>query len=222
MMKNIIWTFSILFFISCQAHEPKESEERAVEEHLPVKSDFDNESWGEITESSGIKLDLRYSTKNNFTKKQIYNCPRCFLRPEAAKKLKQIQKDIKERYNLGLIIYDCYRPRPAQQKLWDIVPNPNYVTNPKKGSMHNRGLAVDVGLVDKEGRVIDMGTDFDYFGKEAHHDFYGLDKKVLKYRGFLKKLMDLHGFKSIRTEWWHYSLRDVSAPISDWEWSCDS
>ena len=183
--------------------------------------DYDVSKWGEITEEDGVILDIRYAGQNNFTGKQIYPCGRCFLRPELADRIKTLQKDINKRYGMGLKLFDCYRPRPAQQKLWDIVPNEDYVTHPDKGSMHNRGLAIDITLVDSNGKELDMGTDFDFFGREAHTDNMDLEEEVLRNRKILKELMELHGLKGIRTEWWHYSLKSVQAPLDSWEWPCN-
>ena len=189
---------------------------------IDLKSiDYDVSQWKEIGLDDGLILDLRYATDNNFTKKQIYLCGRCFLRPELADRMITLHKDIGERYGLKLKLFDCYRPKPAQQKLWDIVPNEKYVTNPAKGSMHNRGLAVDITLVDKNGQDLDMGTPYDFFGRKAHTNFYDLSPEVLKNRKMLNKMMEIHGLKGIQSEWWHYSLKTERAPLDDWEWSCD-
>ena len=121
----------------------------------------------------------------------------------------------------GLKLLDCYRPRPIQQKLWDKVPNPSYVTPPKKGSMHNRGRAVDLTLVDAHGQELDMGTPFDYFGPRAHHTHTDLPDAVLQNRQLLKGTMEAYGFRSIRTEWWHYYYAQGGYPLADWLWECD-
>jgi len=183
--------------------------------------DYDVTQWQEITEEDGVVLDIRYATDNNFTEKQIYPCSRCFLRPELATRIKTLQLDIHKRYGLNLKLFDCYRPRPAQQKLWDIVPDERYVTKPSKGSMHNRGLAVDITLVGKDGVDLDMGTAYDFFGPEAYTTNTDLPEEVLKNRRILTKMMDIHGLKGIRTEWWHFSLKTVQAPLDDWEWPCE-
>lgn len=186
-----------------------------------VKIDYDTTQWKEITEQSGVVLDIRYATDNNFTKKQIYPCPRCFLRPVMADKILKLQKDIKIKYGMSLKLFDCYRPRPAQQKLWDIVPDARYVTPPKKGSMHNKGLAVDLTLMDENGEELDMGTEYDFFGREAYTTNTDLPEEVLKNRKILTKLMNVHGIKGIRTEWWHFSLKSEKAALDSWEWECD-
>lgn len=193
-----------------------------VEKQKTIRAiDHDTMQWQEITEESGIYLDIRYATENNFTKKQIYSCGRCFLRPTMAKKVLTLQRNIHDRYRLDLKLYDCYRPRPAQQKLWDIVPDARYVTPPHRGSMHNRGLAIDVTLVSEDGEELDMGTPYDYFGPEAYTTNTTLPKEVLKNREILTKMMEIHGIKGIRTEWWHYSLKSEKAELAEWEWECN-
>lgn len=174
-----------------------------------------------VADTLGIIVDLRYATENNFTKKQIYDCPRCFFRKEVAEKIIAAHLDLKERYGFGIKLFDCYRPSAYQKKLWEIVPDPNYVTPPAKGSVHSRGMAVDLTIVDKQGKELDMGTGFDFFGKEAHTDYYELPDNVLKNRQLLKKIMEIHGFRGIRTEWWHYSYRNLKGKINHWVWTCE-
>ncbi|MBK9336635.1 MAG: D-alanyl-D-alanine dipeptidase [Lewinellaceae bacterium] len=168
---------------------------------------------------SSILLDIRYATANNFTESQIYDCPRCFLRQETADALVRAQK-ILQRQGLGLKLYDCYRPRPYQQRLWDKVPDPNYVMPPAKGSMHSRGAAVDLTLVNAKGNEVDMGTPYDFFGPEAHYDHTRLPAKVLENRRLLRRTMESVGLKGIRTEWWHFSFQGKQFPLSDWVWPC--
>lgn len=90
--------------------------------------------------------------------------------------------------------------------MWSIVPDERYAANPAKGSGHNRGLAVDLTLVDRRsGQELDLGTGFDNFSDTAHHDFRQLPEPVLLNRLRLRRLMEAHGFKALETEWWHYS-----------------
>ena len=179
------------------------------------------EGWSELTEDEGFIVDIKYATEDNFTKKQIYDCGRCWLRPEAAQKVRKIKKELEEKYGYGIRLFDCFRPRPYQQRLWDAVPNPDYVTPPQKGSMHSRGLAVDLTITDASGKDLDMGTVYDYFGKEAHQDYAGLSQTVNKNRSLLKEIMKKHGFAPIRTEWWHYSDSTKSYPLDSWVWPCE-
>lgn len=168
-----------------------------------------------------IRLDIRYATADNFTKSKIYDCARCLLRPEAADAVVKAQKALKKK-GLGFKMFDCYRPRPYQQRLWDKVPNPDYVTPPAKGSMHSRGAAVDLTLVDGKGKELDMGTPYDFFGREAHTDNLDLPKKVLENRRILREALEAVGFKGIRTEWWHFSYQGKDWPLSDYVWPCDN
>lgn len=166
-----------------------------------------------------IALDIRYATTNNFTKAKIYDCARCLLRPEAAQALQKAHRAL-QRQGMGLKMFDCYRPRPFQQRLWDKVPNPDYVTPPAKGSMHSRGAAVDLTIVDANGNELDMGTPYDFFGREAHYDYTRLPGKVLANRRLLRRTMEAAGFQGIRTEWWHFSFRGKNFPLSDFVWEC--
>ena len=184
--------------------------------------DYDQKLWAEVISDNPMTLlDLRYATENNFTKQQIYDCARCFLRPIVHKNLLDFQKHMIKKYQLGIILYDCYRPRPYQQKLWDIVPDERFVGNPAKGSMHNRGMAIDIGLIDVDGNILDMGTEFDHFGKESFHSATNISKEAIKNRKILKEEIGLFGFKPITSEWWHYSYREDIGQLSEWLWPCE-
>ena len=240
-MKNLLSYFIILFIISSCGEtttsnniptSPQETSSSAPklpkEEPKPIPLnntityDYDTTQWTELIHlDSTILIDLRYATDNNFVKEKMYDCARCFLRPEAAKAVLVAHQQLKEG-GLGLKMYDCYRPRPVQQKLWDKVPNASYVTPPSRGSMHNRGTAVDLTIVDTEGNELDMGTDYDFFGREAHQDFTGLSEEILANRKLLKSTMAAVGLKHIRTEWWHYSYPAVDYELSDMLWPCDN
>lgn len=191
---------------------------KAVAKVVPPKKEV-RKGWKEITSDSFTKLDLRYATDNNFVDEQMYECGRCFVREEAYGSFSKIRAELQEK-GIGIILYDCYRPKPVQQKLWDKVPNASYVTPPARGSMHNRGVALDIGLIDTEGNILDMGTEFDFFGREGHHDYYDHPEEVLKNRKLLKTTMEKHNFASIRTEWWHYSYVIGEYTIADWQWDC--
>lgn len=168
---------------------------------------------------ASIRLDIKYATTDNFTKSKIYDCPKCLLRPEAAAAIVQAHRQL-QKQNLGLKMFDCYRPRPYQQRLWDKVPNPDYVTPPARGSMHSRGAAVDLTIVDAAGKELDMGTPYDFFGREAHTDYLRHSPAVLKNRELLRSTLAAVGFKGIRTEWWHFSFQGKDFPLSDEVWEC--
>lgn len=171
--------------------------------------------------SSDFEYDLRYATENNFLKAKVYNCAECYTRVKTAKALIKANNDfIKQGYKIKF--YDCYRPNSVQYKMWEIVPNPQYVANPVKGSIHNKGGAVDITLVTLSGDELDMGTDFDFFGKKAYHDNTDLPEEILKNRKVLKETMEKYGFWSVRTEWWHYNLSSASNDrIADFKWECN-
>lgn len=171
--------------------------------------------------SDGFAFDLRYATDNNFLKEQVYDCAECYTRVKTVKALLAANDDFS---NSGVKIkfYDCYRPNSVQYKMWKIVPNPQYVANPVKGSIHNKGGAVDITLITLEGEELNMGTDFDFFGRRAYHDNFDLPKEILDNRKLLKETMEKHGFWSTRTEWWHYNLQGASNdPIANFKWECN-
>ncbi|MFN7138492.1 MAG: D-alanyl-D-alanine dipeptidase [Limisphaerales bacterium] len=165
----------------------------------------------------GIVLDIRYATTNNFTGKQVYPVAKCYLRRATAEKLKKVQEELKKQ-NLGLKVYDGYRPLSVQKKFWELVPDERYVANPAKGSKHNRGGAVDLTLVDSKGKELPMPTPYDDFTEKAHQNYSKLPANIIRNRALLRTVMEKHGFKNIRTEWWHfddtdwqqYDLMDIS------------
>jgi D-alanyl-D-alanine dipeptidase len=109
-----------------------------------------------------------------------------------------------------------------QKKMWAIVSNPIYVANPSKGSVHNRGGAVDISLVDTNGVELDMGTPFDFFGIEASHNNKNFSKTILDNRKLLKRIMLRYKFQSFDSEWWHYNLKNAKVdPVSNFKWKCD-
>lgn len=153
-----------------------------------------------------IRLDMRYATPNNFLHQTVYPQARCFLRHDAALAIDAVQKEL-ELIGLGLKIFDGYRPLSVQKKMWEIMPNAHYVANPAKGSRHNRGMAVDLTLVDENGKALPMPTAFDSFNKKAHQDYWNLPLEVKRNRWILRTIMEKHGFSPIRTEWWHYDFK---------------
>lgn len=152
-----------------------------------------------------IVLDLRYATTNNFTGTLLYPTGEStWLRLLPAKALAVIQSELKQE-GLGLKIFDAYRPYSVTVKMWDLIRDERYVANPAKGSGHNRGLAVDLTLIQlSTGEELDMGTSFDNFTDTAHHAFRSLPDITLKNREKLKSIMEKHGFTALPTEWWHY------------------
>ena len=160
----------------------------------------------------GIVYDFRYATTNNFMKRLMYPAGTniTFLRLPAARALQNVQQELKQS-GLGLKIFDAYRPYAVTVKFWELVKDERYVANPSKGSGHNRGIAVDLTIINlKTGKELNMGTGFDNFTDSAHHTFASLPEEVLQNRILLKSSMEKYGFKAFNTEWWHYFLADGS------------
>nr|WP_148639188.1 M15 family metallopeptidase [Aquimarina longa] len=187
-----------------------------------IKGSVNEEDFVNIEDiSSDFILDMKYATSDNFLKEKVYSCAKCYVRKKVAEALVKANNDLlNQGYRIKL--FDCYRPYSVQKKMWKIFPNPGYVADPKGGSIHNRGAAVDITLVRSAGGHVDMGTDFDYFGKEAHHSYNKFSKTVLGNRKLLRETMEKHGFKIIRTEWWHYNFKSKTRfKISDFRWECE-
>ncbi|RRQ48040.1 peptidase M15 [Maribacter algicola] len=240
-MKHFFYSFVLLSFLSCKNGVKSEKEETSnIVEKKEVKEIIQDEttespqvhlkSFDGLADTTFIRLadfsddfayDMRYATENNFLKAKVYECAECYTRVKTAKALIAANKDFMDN-GVKIKFYDCYRPNSVQYKMWKIVPNPQYVANPVKGSIHNKGGAVDITLVNMEGEELDMGTDFDFFGKRAYHDNIDLPQEILDNRKLLKETMEKHGFWSIRTEWWHYNLASASnEKIADFKWDCE-
>lgn len=209
-----------------EAIEPAQQEDRIAEPKKGIgTSEKNNNLLNEVSDtafvnvknySSDFSFDMRYASENNFLKEKVYNCDNCLLRKVVFQSLLNANSQF-QRDGYKIKFYDCFRPTEVQAKMWEILPDGKYVANPKYGSIHNRGAAVDITLVDSTGFAVDMGTDFDFFGEEAHHDYSNLDSAVLENRKYLKKVMEKNGFQSIRTEWWHYNFSGPKFPISNQE-----
>lgn len=171
--------------------------------------------------SQDFVYDMKYATTDNFLKSQVYNCAQCYLRFKTVKALLLANKKLmKKGYRIK--IFDCYRPLDIQKCMWELVPNQEYVANPSKGSIHNRGGAVDITLVDKDGLELDMGTPFDHFGVESSHDYSDLSDEVIDNRKLLKRIMLKKNFEAFDSEWWHYNLKKAKRDtISNFKWQCD-
>ena len=159
-----------------------------------------------------IIYDLRYATSNNFMRRKMYSgsIHHTFLRKPAAEALSRVQQELKTK-GFGLKIFDGYRPYSVTVKFWELVKDEKYVANPSKGSAHNRGLAVDLTLIDIQTRhEIDMGTGFDNFTDSAHHSFNNFEPDIKQNRKLLRDVMKKHGFEMFDAEWWHYSWPNTS------------
>lgn len=174
------------------------------------------------TLSEDFAYEIRYATADNFIGEVLYDCPKCLLQPEVAEAiLKANQAFCEQGYRIKF--YDCYRPLDVQKKMWAKVPRPTYVANPYgKGSIHNRGAAVDITLETLAGCYVEMGSDYDFFGSAAHIDNYNFSAEIRANRKTLIDGMRKYGFQTVRTEWWHYSFRkNWSFPTLNEPLPCD-
>lgn len=148
-------------------------------------------------------IEMRYATENNFLKKKVYDAPVALLRRGVAQRLVRVQATLKSR-GVGLKIWDAYRPSPVQYAMWKLVPDGRFVANPEKGSVHNRGAAVDLTLVDGGGRELDMGSDYDDFSSRAFPESPLVAPRARANRRLLRHAMVGEGFRPLDTEWWHF------------------
>lgn len=184
--------------------------------------------WGQQSDFVRLKdlspdfvYELKYATPDNFLKQAVYDCGECYLRKSTAEALVKANEAFKQ-LGYRIKLFDCYRPLSVQKKMWKILPGTHYVANPAKGSKHNRGAAVDLTLVDAQGKELNMGTPFDFFGKEAHHTYTQHSKEVLENRKLLKETLNKYNFKSIYSEWWHYEYRpEMQSKVENFEWQCN-
>jgi zinc D-Ala-D-Ala dipeptidase len=151
--------------------------------------------------------EIRYATTYNFTGEKLYDSPSAFVHADLVAALEAIQAELAG-LGLGLKIYDGYRPLSVQQKMWDLIRDERYVSNPAKNKgRHTRGTAVDVTLVDKSGRELPMPSDFDDFTEKAGVDYAGGTPEERRNRDLLQRVMTAHGFESYPHEWWHFDFR---------------
>ncbi|WP_310381371.1 M15 family metallopeptidase [Flavobacterium sp.] len=216
LFKLVFFICASLFLVSCKA-------QMEVSNGALNKQPFINDTtFVNLKEySNDFVYDMKYATADNFLKSKVYDCAECYLRLKTVKAVIEANSAfIKLGYKIKF--FDCYRPLDVQKKMWKIVSNPSYVADPIKGSIHNRGGAVDVTLVDLSGKELDMGTTFDFFGVEAGHNYINLPTEIIKNRILLKTIMLENGFNSFDSEWWHYNLKAaLNDKLSNTKWSCD-
>jgi zinc D-Ala-D-Ala dipeptidase len=159
-------------------------------------------------------VDMRYATKDNFVGEAVYPTAVCKLRRDVAERLAVAAKLLRAQKR-RLLLWDCYRPSSIQQRFWDLVPDEKYVADPKKGSRHSRGAAVDVALVAVDGSVVTLPTKFDDFSPAAHRSRALAGKKGVEAKR-LATAMRKAGFIGMPTEWWHFDAPNASEfPLSN-------
>lgn len=183
------------------------------------------------TIDSSIVVDLKYSTTDNFLGMDVYGTfNKCYLQPDVAQKLRSAQQFLRSKFSFyNLVVYDAVRPRSIQYKMWDTIKIPypersKYLSNPKNGSLHNFGAAVDISIIDENGYALDMGTKYDYFGELAYPREEErmmkegkLTRIQLLNRELLRTVMAQAGFTGITTEWWHFNSCDRQTAIEKYK-----
>jgi zinc D-Ala-D-Ala dipeptidase len=164
----------------------------------------------------GLVVELRYARDDNFFGKALYpKGARCLLLRPVAERLARAASEL-SRHGYRLKAWDCYRPRAVQWQMWERLPQRGYVANPRTGSHHNRGAAVDVTLLRADGSEVQMPTPFDTFGRAARQDAPLDDAFVSERRALLRAAMEAAGFRINRMEWWHYEAPEAhGAPLLD-------
>ena len=217
-MKKVICLLLIGFMFSCKTTYLDSTKSLVL---LDINQEIDSNAFVNLRNySRDFVFDMKYATTDNFLKEKVYPCDECFLRVKTVKALLAANKSFLEK-GFRIKLYDCYRPKSIQKKMWKLVPDANFVANPKKGSIHNRGGAVDISLVDSLDVEVNMGTKFDFFGDEASHNYQNLSPEILSSRKFLKEIMLQNKFKSFDSEWWHYNLNGSSKDkVENLKWKC--
>ena len=194
----IVWIFLAFSFALAQDAPPQEENKREAD---LVEL---------ITLDKTIKLDIRYARTDNFVGKAVYIEARAFLQKPAAKALLRVHKKLKK-LGFGLVIFDGYRPWTVTKLFWEVTPEDKrkFVADPKTGSKHNRGCAVDLSMFElKNGKLVEMPTDYDDFTDKASPGYEGATETQKKNRDLLRKMMEAEGFSVNPNEWWHFDYKD--------------
>ena len=200
--KNFYSTFFSLLIILVAFNTSAQPEE---------KGNFRESDLVELIElDSTLKLDIRYATANNFIGKAVYTEARAFLQRPAAEALIEVSQEFKK-LGYGLVIFDGYRPWSVTKAFWDLTAEKEraFVADPKDGSRHNRGCAVDLSLYKIDsGENIEMPSGYDEMNETAHPDYQGGTAEQREMRDLLRSKMEEHGFSVYENEWWHFDYKD--------------
>lgn len=209
---SLLFIFSTMLLLKIAAQDSSYTRPPVTSSWDDYKKQVKKDSLKKMVELKtiipAIVYDLRYATTNNFMKRLMYpaGTNQTFMRTPAATALKKVQQELNT-MGYGIKVFDAYRPFSVTVKFWELVHDERYVANPSKGSGHNRGIAIDLTIINtKTGKELNMGTGFDNFTDSAHHSFSKLPEEVLQNRQLLKSTMEKYGFKAFDTEWWHYFI----------------
>jgi beta-lactamase class D/D-alanyl-D-alanine dipeptidase len=200
-LRFTVFSFCFILFSFAVCAQPKPAPE-------PNKREADLLELVKLDKT--IKLDIRYARTDNFVGKVVYPEARAFLQRPAAEALVRVHKLLKKQ-GFGIAVFDGYRPWSITKLFWEVTPDDKrkYVANPKTGSRHNRGCAVDLTLYDlKTGRLVPMPSEFDEFTERASPDYKGGTAEETRSRDLLRRLMESEGFTVNANEWWHFDYKD--------------
>lgn len=198
---SIALLLTVLLVAGCQSGPPKEH------------GQFREADLAEVVKlDPTIRLDIRYATTNNFLHRPVYAQARAFLQRPAAEALIRAQKTLKEK-GYGVLLFDGYRPWSVTKIFWDSASEAErkieFVANPRNGSRHNRGCAVDLSLVDlKTGLAVKMPSEYDEFSERAFPNYAGGAPEARELRDLLRKAMESEGYTVYTAEWWHFDYKD--------------
>ncbi|MBC7906978.1 MAG: D-alanyl-D-alanine dipeptidase [Rhodospirillaceae bacterium] len=165
-----------------------------------------------IEAGSDFDISLAYATADNFTGKPVYQPgAECFLNSEAAALLAKAA-ELARPLGLRFKLLDAFRPSEAQWVLWNHTPDAGFLADPRRGSPHSMGAAIDLTLIRRDsGEELDMGTAFDAFTPLSHHGNQGISPEAQMNRHVLMGIMTTAGWDFYRNEWWHYQLFNARA-----------
>ena len=209
-MKKLLLLILLLRFAEAYSQVNNPYGLQVINEHAAYKKSVEEDKNKQLIEIKkripDIKLDIRYAGKNNFAKQAVYKQARAFARLPVVEALKNVQYELKKS-GYGLKIFDGYRPYSVTVKFFAIASDKSFVANPKDGSRHNRGCAIDLTLIDlKTGKELEMPTPYDSFAAEAASGFMNLPSNVIQNRELLRNTMEKHGFRVLNNEWWHFDF----------------
>lgn len=209
-MKKLLILLLIFRFAEAYSQINNPYSLKVINEYTAYKKSVEEDKNKQLIEIKksipDIKLDIRYAGKNNFTKQAVYKQARAFARLPVVEALKNVQNELKKS-GYGLKIFDGYRPYSVTLKFFAIASDKSFVANPKDGSRHNRGCAIDLSLIDlKTGKELEMPTPYDSFAAEAASDFMNLPPNIIQNRELLRSTMEKYGFRVLNNEWWHFDF----------------
>jgi len=202
MANKLVYPLAFLLFIflhSCKTRPPIETGDFRVSDLVEL-----------IKIDSSLRLDIRYATSNNLAGRPVYSEARAFLQRPTAEALVRANKELNQ-LGYRLLIFDGYRPWSITKLFWDITPQDKkqFVANPKDGSRHNRGCAVDLSLVDMStGKEVQMPGEYDEMTERSYPNYQGGTEDQRRMRDLLRSKMEANGFTVYEFEWWHFDYKD--------------